>query len=188
MTTGVPRSPGRPPWPRTKKPHNIRGYGFLEIGPVPEGDQRMSDRLDETSSRAECLETFYRSFDRCLARPDFLESFYRRFIASSPEIARRFTHTDLARQARHLRASLHLVPVLGSQIAEADVHLHRIAERHAGDPVDAHPDHYALWLDTLVETVRDTDPDWTESVGHAWRAVMRPGIDFMLARRPPDAP
>ena len=53
------------------------------------------------------LAVFEASLKRCEARPDFFDTFYEKFLASSPEVASKFAHTDFGRQKAALRTSLH---------------------------------------------------------------------------------
>jgi hypothetical protein len=39
-----------------------------------------------------------------------------------------------------------------------------------------------VWLDCLIETVRQFDPKFNEEVATAWRAVFSKGIEFMTSR------
>ena len=114
--------------------------------------------------------------------PDrFFEMFYDRFTGSSPEVASHFEGVDMKKQRRMLMASLAYVSEFASLRTNTD-YLKQLAERHSRREANVDPALYDLWLETLVETVRETDPEFTEEVGVAWSVVMSPGIAYMRAR------
>jgi hemoglobin-like flavoprotein len=105
----------------------------------------------------------------------FFATFYRRFLAR-PDVARLFRHTDMTRQAGMLRKSLfHLVGFYVSNAPSSE--LERIARIHADLGINA--EHYDDWLDCLVATVAEHDPQCDETVELAWRWALAPGITFM---------
>ena len=48
----------------------------------------------------------FQSYGRCCAKAEFFDDFYRTFLASSPEVAEKFTHTDMVAQKQLLRAGI----------------------------------------------------------------------------------
>jgi len=126
------------------------------------------------------LEVFERSLLRCESRWDFLDRFYARFVASSPAVAAKFAHTDFVRQKRALRASLHhLLLAAQNEGGGPDAHLREIADRHGAGQLDIGAELYDLWLDSLLETVRECDPEFSPEVEKAWEAVMMVGIHYL---------
>ncbi|MCG3192504.1 MAG: hypothetical protein DIJKHBIC_01751 [Thermoanaerobaculia bacterium] len=130
------------------------------------------------------LEVFNDSYERCSASPEFVARFYELFVASSPEVAEKFRHTDFRRQKRALRASLYLMMVAVQGYPEGVAHLERMADLHGAGAgkLDIGPHLYALWLDCLLRAVRESDPFFDDNVERAWKAVLTPGIEFMKAR------
>ena len=63
----------------------------------------------------------------------------------------------------------------------ADLYLEYIARRHDRHHLNIEPKFYALWLEALIDTVHECDPQFDDEVESAWRAVMRYGIDYMIA-------
>lgn len=129
---------------------------------------------------ARTLDTFDRSLLRCEARWDFLDRFYELFLASSPAVREKFANTDFVRQKRALRASLHHL-LLAAQNEERgpDAYLRDVAERHGAGQLEIGAGLYDLWLDSLLSTVRECDPEYTPEVGKAWEAVMMVGIQYL---------
>jgi len=127
------------------------------------------------------VELFNDSIERCSLKPDFLHRFYTLFLASSDTVARKFEHTDLKKQARMLKTSLYIMMLAGGG-SERTVHLERLAKRHSKAELDIKPELYDLWLDRLVQAVREFDPMFDPEIEAAWRRALRPGIEFMKSR------
>jgi hypothetical protein len=135
----------------------------------------MSDAVDLRS-----LGVFERSLTRCQARTGFLDRFQERFLASSPEVAEKFAGTDFARQKRALNASFHhLLLVAQDPKQSPDAYLSDVARRHSASQLAIGASLYDLWLDSLLQTVMEFDPEWTLEVDRAWEAVMMVGIRYL---------
>src|ERR1700730_15877167 len=102
------------------------------------------------------VELFNDSIERCSCRSDFLNRFYTLFLASSDTVAKKFEHTDLRKQARVLKTSIYIM-MAASGGPERTVHLERIAKLHSRAELDIKPELYDLWLDRLVQTVKEFD-------------------------------
>ena len=59
--------------------------------------------------------------------------------------------------------------------------LERIGESHGRSELDIRPDLYELWLDSVCQTVKLLDPEWTQALQLAWRDQLRPGISFITS-------
>jgi len=134
------------------------------------------------ASPADVAARFNDSLERCSALPSFLAAFYERFVSASPEVAAHFSGTDLRRQASMLRASLYLAVYASFGRDEWTHHLERIAELHSRRKLDIEPRLYELWLECLLETVAEYDPEFGPEVADAWRTTLEPGIEFMKER------
>ena len=128
------------------------------------------------------IELFNDSLERCTGRPGFLDRFYELFMASSEEVAAKFKHTDFRKQKKALRVSLYKMMLVREGNAGADADLERLAQLHSRRQLDVRPELYELWLDRLIQAVREFDPVFSGETEKAWRNVMRPGIKFMKAR------
>jgi len=129
------------------------------------------------------LETFERSLGRCTSQSEFLDRFYDRFLASSPKIKEKFKDTDFVRQKRALKASLHLILLAaGDKSGDPGKYLGDVAEKHNAKHLDIGAELYDLWLDSLLETVKECDPEYDSEVGKAWEDVMMVGIHYLTVR------
>ena len=129
------------------------------------------------------IATFDQSLHRCDNNPQFLDLFYERFLASSPKVRQRFENTDFAKQKRLLRASFYLI-LLASEDPEngPERYLGYLATRHSASDLAIGSELYDLWLDSLLGTVKECDPEYSPEVEEAWEGMMGIGIDYMLRR------
>jgi hemoglobin-like flavoprotein len=134
--------------------------------------------VDET-----VLEQVEGSLRRCNADPGFLDRFYERFLSSSPKVREKFVGTDFVRQKRMLQASLQLLLVAAQDDGKRPTpYLDAVAARHGATQMAIGAELYDLWLDSLLATVRETDPGWSPGVEHAWEGVMTVGIAYLVTR------
>ena len=80
-----------------------------------------------------------------------------------------------------LKTSLYTMMIASGE-SERDLHLERLARRHSRAELDIRPALYDLWLDRLLQAVREFDPLFDIETEAAWRNVLQPGIDFMKSR------
>lgn len=131
---------------------------------------------------ADSIQQFVDSYARVGAKDletgGFLDSFYRRFIESSPVVAEKFRHTDMDRQREMLRVSLdHMVYFAIDR--EETGEIARVAGVHSKSRTDIPPSLYALWLDSLLDTVSRFDSRYDASIEKAWRDALEPAIEYM---------
>ena len=58
----------------------------------------------------------------------------------------------------------------------------KLANRHSSRDLDIGSEFHDLWLDSLIEVARKSDPEFCFGVAKAWEAVMMVGIDHLLSR------
>jgi hemoglobin-like flavoprotein len=127
------------------------------------------------------IELFNDSLERTSGTP-FLERFYELFVASSPEVAAKFAHTDFRQQRRAIKVSLYMMMSAALGHPEGEVHLTRIARRHGRAELAIGPEMYDLWLDCLIRAVREHDRSFSGETERAWRNVLQRGIELMKSR------
>ncbi|HLA79975.1 MAG TPA: globin [Vicinamibacteria bacterium] len=123
------------------------------------------------------------SLQRCFREPRFLDLFYERFLAASPKVQERFAGTDFERQKRALRGSLWMI-LLAAEDEEKgpERYLGSLAEMHSARHLDIGAELYDLWLDSLLATVAECDPEHTPELRAAWERVMMVGVHYMVTR------
>jgi hemoglobin-like flavoprotein len=132
---------------------------------------------------AAVIKTFEDSLRRCDTNPRFLDLFYERFLSSSPEVRAKFENTDFERQKRVLRASFYLILLASEDEVNGPArYLQHLAARHGARDLGIGTELYDLWLDSLLATVKQCDPEYSSAVESAWEAVMGIGIEYMLLR------
>lgn len=123
------------------------------------------------------------SYDRCCAVPEFFPSFYRNFFATRPDVKPLFAKTDFRRQHNLLRHALSLLLIYPNKPeAEARSLLRRVAERHSRSDLAIDPSLYGPFVDSLIVTVRQYDPDFTPEIEAAWRTTVEQGIEYMISK------
>jgi hemoglobin-like flavoprotein len=122
------------------------------------------------------------SYDRCCQAPDFLQTFYRSFLAACPEAVPLFVHTDFERQNKLLRHAVGLLLIFPNQPAKEPTLLSRVAERHSRRDLNIAPALYRPFIDSLIDTVRHFDREFTPAVEEAWRETVAPGVEYMKAK------
>ena len=102
------------------------------------------------------IRVFHESLERVCADDSFLDLFYEGFMGSDEHVAGFFTNTDMARQKRKLRSSLQMLTKLIDDEPGADMYMGTLARVH--DRYHIPPQMYLLWLDSLIDAVRQCDP------------------------------
>ena len=126
-------------------------------------------------------ELFRQSLARCKQRDDFLDRFYERFMASSDEVRQKFVDTDFTQQKKRMIESLAVAADVIDGDAAAMRHLHQRAASHSNRELDIRPALYDYWLEALLATAEECDPDFTAEIGDAWRKVLGHIIGYMRA-------
>ena len=108
----------------------------------------------------------------------FFDAFYDRFIQSSAEVAQHFKHTDMQRQKKILEKSFYSLLIFYAT-NNANDYLEEIAIQHSKSALDINPGLYDLWLESLIETVKEYDDHFTPETELSWRLVLSVGITYM---------
>jgi hemoglobin-like flavoprotein len=119
------------------------------------------------------------SYARCLGRPDFLLAFYRHFFRACPAVEPLFAGIDIVRQAKLLQHALGLLLAFPADSVQEPTVLTRLAIKHGPDGMNIDPDWYPPFVEALVESAAEHDPEFTPAIAEAWRQAVRPGITYM---------
>jgi hemoglobin-like flavoprotein len=109
---------------------------------------------------------------------DFIERFYSKFLRKSEEISALFKNTNMSAQKTMLHDSIHMM-VEYYQSSELPIGMKRVAEVHGKEGRAIPLRMYEIWLDSLISTVEEFDPEFNDDIEQAWREVLAPGIAFM---------
>lgn len=122
---------------------------------------------------------FDSSYERIRLQGDsFFESLYQRFLTSSPLVRQKLYHTDMVEQRRMLKKSFYSLVVFYAS-GSADGTLERIAHSHSARGYNIVPALYDDWMESVVATVWQFDPECSDDIELAWRLVLSPGITYL---------
>ena len=122
------------------------------------------------------------SYDRCCKAPEFLNTFYKNFLAACPEAKPKFARTNFEQQTKLLRHAIGLLLIFPNHPSGEPTLLTRLAERHSRRDLDVAPALYGPFIDALIATVKQFDPEYSPAVEAAWRDTVAPGVDYMKKR------
>lgn len=108
----------------------------------------------------------------------FFGRFYSIFFSKSQQIRDKFAEVDIDTQVVVLQKSMfHMISFYETKTATE--YLENIAQSHNRDQYGIKPEFYDIWLESLIETVAQLDPEYENSLALAWQLAMTPGIQFM---------
>ncbi len=122
------------------------------------------------------------SYERCCASPDFLPTFYHHFFEACPKAKPMFAQTNFTTQVNLLRHAIGLLFIFPNHPGEERTVLSRLAERHSRRDLRVDPEMYPAWVDSLVRTASQFDPQFSPDIEGAWRKAIAPGIAYMRER------
>lgn len=122
------------------------------------------------------------SYQRASAVPDFFSSFYQRFFEIRPETRQLFAQTEFERQHKLLRHAIGLLLSFSEEPDGEPTILSRLAERHSRRDLNIDPSLYPTFLQSLLDTLKRCDPQYTPAVEHAWRTTLAKGFAYMQSR------
>jgi hemoglobin-like flavoprotein len=121
---------------------------------------------------------YWRTLSTKIDGVEFIDGFYKRFLSSSSEVAELFADTDFSLQKNML--TLSLVHVASFDPAKGpDSIMRHLAARHR--ELNVKPHHYKLWFDSLLETIKEFDPEYDEDIGESWIRRLTPGVNYMIS-------
>ncbi len=125
--------------------------------------------------------SYWRATQSIVDGVEFVDSFMSRLVASSEEIQAIFSHsTGEALRSGLVLALVHLASYYPHY--EPDHTLEDIAHQHNRHARAIKPHLYDVFLDCMIETVADYDPEYEEQVGDSWRHVLAPGLEYIKSK------
>ena len=108
----------------------------------------------------------------------FFDVFYDNFIATSDIVAEHFRDTDMQRQREMLEKSFYSLFIFYAT-NNANDYLDKIAKMHGASALNIPPKMYDIWMECLIDTVREFDPEFNDDIELSWRVVLSSGIVYM---------
>lgn len=128
----------------------------------------------------EAVNVFENSLSRCLAGGSFTDAFYKKLLGSSEEVREKFSSTNFDKQRKILESSLYLMARACLGMEDGVAHLESVARSHSRRNLDIAPSHYKMWLECLIATASEHDPDFDQRVEQSWQRALQSGIDRMI--------
>jgi hemoglobin-like flavoprotein len=123
------------------------------------------------------IEDVSQSYGRCCAQDGFFAAFYERFMQRDPAVAVLFANTDMDKQRQLLRHGILLLIMHARGMPGSK--LHDLGRSHCRARMNIEAWMYDVWVDALIDTVRDYDPKWQDTLEAPWRATLATGLDIM---------
>ncbi|UTV29768.1 globin [Photobacterium atrarenae] len=121
-------------------------------------------------------ECFNNSYARCNENSQFFDIFYDKFCRQDRRFRQMFKGVDMLGQIRMLKASIAII-LLAPSSEQARDSVRNFGKRHASIGVTA--DDFEIWLDCLLHTVSQCDPNYSPEVEAAWRQCFETGFNLM---------
>ncbi|MGF1725586.1 globin [Photobacterium nomapromontoriensis] len=128
---------------------------------------------------------FNDSYRRCLLNEQFFEAFYDILLEKNDKFRLMFKGTDMKRQIKMLKLSIAILLLTSSSDSAKD-QFRVFAKRHGPDGVGASPIDFDVWLESLLITVRLSDPKYDKHIEAAWRDCFQTGLAIMREECQPE--
>jgi hemoglobin-like flavoprotein len=125
-------------------------------------------------------EVFNDSYARCNRNPHFMPLFYERFLEKDETFHAMFAKIDMEKQMKMVKASL-LIIMLAATSEQARETVKMFGKRHGPDGLGIKPLDIDIWFECLIDTIKECDPAYNQSVDQAWRQCFNEGISIMKA-------
>lgn len=119
------------------------------------------------------------SYSRCAIRKKFFDDFYDTFMSSSPQIAYMFRKSDMEKQKKLLDNGVTMMIMFAGGNAIGKIALDHIAKIHR--QLNVTEEYYNYWLESLLQTLKKHDLQYSFKLERAWKEVMGVGIDYLIS-------
>lgn len=126
-----------------------------------------------------------KSYGRCMitreTKEAFFNTFYSKFLNSNPAIAQMFKHTKFDKQITMLKNAISMAILFAEKQDDLarDV-LTKFRRSHSRARINVKPEYYEFWLNSLVDTLRECDPQFSVQLEADWRDMLQVTIDYMI--------
>jgi hemoglobin-like flavoprotein len=111
--------------------------------------------------------------------PGFAERFYELLLHADPRIAALFQRTDFAKQKELFLHGLLSLLDYAEGTASGQMAMKRLGELHSRRRMNIAPDMFIIWVDCLIKTLAELDPQFSPQLEAEWRDAVGKGIDAM---------
>jgi hypothetical protein len=128
----------------------------------------------------ESFDQVWLSYGRCCLRDGFFDTFFETFLEKSPATARVIGKTSPDELKRSFENTLALLMMFHRGEAVATMGLSQVARAPHGKGDGVVPPHlYPLWIDSLIDAVRQHDQHFSRELAEAWRVALDRGVKYM---------
>jgi len=120
------------------------------------------------------MESFGRVYGHRLS-----ERFYEILLNADPRINALFQHTDFARQRELFLHGLISLLDYAEGKASGQMAINRLGELHSRRRMNIAPEMFIVWVDCLMKTMAELDPQFSPQLEADWRRTLGPGIDVI---------
>ena len=107
----------------------------------------------------------------------FFTKFYEKFISSSQQVRKAFKNTDMNRQQDMLKDSLErIIEFASTKTSNSFLQSLALVHKQVNNIED---NMYDLWLEAILTTLQEIDPEYKKEDELAWKIMLSPGIEFM---------
>lgn len=107
------------------------------------------------------------------------DKFYERFVTSDPRIGPYFLSTDFKKQKNLLKDGVGRALSFASGDSNSVSFVENLSVTHNRSHMNILPELYPFWLNSLLETLAETDPKWSRSLENEWREALQKTINLM---------
>jgi hemoglobin-like flavoprotein len=111
--------------------------------------------------------------------PRLPERFYEILLAADPRIRQLFSHTDFTRQKELFLHGLVSLLDYAEGKASGQMAIRRLGELHSRRRMNIAPEMFIVWVDSLMKTLAELDPQFSPPLEAEWRRTLSPGIDII---------
>ncbi len=107
------------------------------------------------------------------------DKFYERFVTSDPRIGPYFLSTDFKKQKNLLRDGVGRALSFSAGDSASVSFVERLGVTHNRSHMNILPELYPFWLNSLIATLAETDPQWNKKLEAQWREALGKTIQLM---------
>ena len=119
------------------------------------------------------------SYGRVLADPQFIDRFYQQFLKNNAEIREKFENTNFDIQNKMLGESISMAVLFSQDNKVAKSVIDRIRNSHNRHNLNIRPRLYSVWIESLIEALREFDADFDDELEQQWRKVIGKAVDYI---------
>ena len=110
----------------------------------------------------------------------FFNGFYGLLLASNDEIKAMFANTNFDKQTLMLKNAISMaIMYVENEDSIARDFLVKIRKTHARDRMNIKPEYYDYWMECLIQTLWECDPQFSDALESGWRKVMGKAIEVI---------